>query len=422
MPTSTSFQKTNIVTSNRKITTLSAAHLQSSIDTADASPRHVGSVIRHFDDVVNWPQVEHGAFIQGIEDGTLFPVWANEGTNDLSCPFMFGHMWDGDVQYCIGRGDDPIAYESISSITNVNLSEFPIRSIRKYFADNGTWQPRNFQLVGGIPLPFQNVAVVNMIHNGGDEIHQVFMIQHPTNWNRFREALDNKFIGAGGDVEDLYLEHRSRYIDTIIRPTFESAMDKEECINSHFAMSQEKQGLWFGHLPIVEPTYNMSGAWWTRVRFPQSWTGTDASYLWHTNHMTNFYHASTYSAAHIFGIHNGISADSASREFFDHFTKNMGHRHESPYAHMNTALPQNLTLSKLYSGTDEWSNMSNATLTRGEINAEGVVVDSNGDPILTETETISPPADPMIGVSVHNTTAVWRDVVMQMKDALEADN
>jgi hypothetical protein len=266
-----------------------------------------------------------------------------------------------------------------------------------------------------------NVAVIDRVIND-NMIHQVFMVQHPTNWNRFREAIDTKFRNAGGDVEDVYLTNRSRYMDTIIRPTFEAAMDKEGCVNAHFAMSQEKQGLWFAHLPDVDPVANMSGVLYTDVRFPQSYAGTDATYRWHNNHMVNWYHASTYSAAHIWAQWNGVATDAATREFFDHFTKNMGHTHEGAYAHVDVNNPQQLTLSKLYSGTDEWSEMRNSSLTRGEVNAEGVVVDTNGDPILAETEDITAPADPMLGLSIHNTTAVWRDIVMQMKDALEADN
>jgi hypothetical protein len=423
MPTSNSFQKTNIVTSNRKITSLTASHIQSSIDTAFASARHSGSVIRHFDDVANWPQVEHGAFINGIQEGTLLPVWANDTVSDLDCPFMFGHMWDGDVQYCIGGGADAISYESASAITNVNLAEFPIRSTRKHHSwRTNTWQPRNFQLVGGIPLPFQNVAVVHKTLSGGDKIQQIFMVQHPTNWNQFRTAIDNKFVGAGGDVERVYTTNRARYMDTIIRPTFEDAADKEGCVNAHFAMSQEKQGLWFAHLPDVDPAYDGSNTFYSRVRFPQSWAGTDASYRWSGNHMVNDYHATTYSAAYIWSQWNGVAADAATREFFDHFTRNMGHTYDAVYGHVNTAAAQQLTLSKLYSGTDDWSAMRNSALTRGEVNVDGVVVDSNGDPILAESESIVAPADPMLGLSTHNTTAVWRDIVVQMKDALEADN
>jgi hypothetical protein len=263
--------------------------------------------------------------------------------------------------------------------------------------------------------------VVNQVINAG-MVHQVFMVQHPTNWNQFRDAIDAKFVGAGGEVEDTYVTNRSRYMDTIIKPTFEGSMDKEGCVNTHFAMSQEKQGLWFAHLTDVDPAYDLSSTSYTRVRFPQSWTGTDASYRWSLNHLVNDYHATTYSAAYIWSQWNGVSNDPATREFFNHFTRNMGHTYDTAYGHVNTAASQQLSLSKLYSHTDDWSDLRNSELTRGEVNAEGVVVDTNGNPILAETETIVPPADPMLGLSVHNTTAVWRDIVLQMKDALEADN
>jgi hypothetical protein len=395
--------------------------LQNAIIAAQ-EPLHHCSITRNFDDVANWEQLPHEVFINAINDGKLLPVWANESPNDTYMPFTFGHLWEGDCQIDVMHNTMSKVFDKRSVISNVDLSTFPVKSTRHFHtAKLQSWHPRNFQLVGGIPLPFENVCVVNTTNNN-NYTRQTFVIQHPTNWERFNEALNVKFLSAGGELADVWEEHRSRYVDTIIKPLFDESSDMEDCVSTHFAMSMINHGQWYAHRPEHDIAVNDGG---TRigVRFPQTYPGNEVYFKFDYSHEELNYSGTTFSSHRIFGVHNGINAlDPGTKKFFDHFVEIMGYRYEgAPYAKMNVNDSSHMTLAMLYSKHSEWNDFNSHPLRSGGLDANGNVVYNNGDPVDSETLSITAPADPMLGMNFDNTTAVWRKVMIQMKDALESD-
>lgn len=303
-----------IVTSDRKITSLASSTLEAMVERytwpttvtmAESSETRGNTLLRGMPRVENWDQIPHAEFVDGIDKGVLMPIWART-VESTSTQSSYGYpkaystvdmhampIWaleavvDKQFQdYNVNSANYTRLGNLLSDVDADGKLAFPVRANIMHYVSNASpahVARHQYEVVGGLVWNMPNCVPVTLVDDplnssypGGMSV--VVFTDIPTNWSSFMNKIRARMERSRDVVNQTFLANQQRYIDDIIRPHFESNMNREECLTQPFCFFRNGTNSRFTMAVPSTDSFSLGGTNTITMQSPMSNSGSFVRY------------------------------------------------------------------------------------------------------------------------------------------------
>jgi hypothetical protein len=413
--------------------------------------------INNAPEVSLWLQVAHDEFVADLNSGDSIPIWCPTGVtpNDSQgiltqaefdkIGFFYTPLWALESTGTFVNGNNLLsATSSIGRNFSVDATTGVVSAELAVFDTNygaGGAVTANYipcELVGSVRTAMPNGVYVKF-NAGRDFLLGNFPVNYPVFRDTLVAAFDARMESADPDISTYWFTDKSSYINSVIKPMFDSAKDLEDCVSQYFGLSMSNQNksshMW---LPAKATSTSplVRGSKWQLAHYKVGMSMSLGYYASGVNDLTNesTAQASASSGHALEGMWGGVDTTDpfVSKLVQQCFAPFQDDVYETqlhlPSLIVSAGAGQGITKHAFFGHNDEDTTAFNASpYSNATVNGSGQMVDADGNPLATNPNVkaiLTPRFQGITGGQCYS--ELFRDTYEALKDAIHdailADN